>query len=93
MALKFQKIRIASEYDRDGRLVLVDDALVAILVKLSYVHAELTGHWFLETGYGKLKYKQTTFVNLESAAQWIGGQLGDVSNLDQSSQPAKFSKL
>jgi CRP-like cAMP-binding protein len=65
--MELQEIQIASKYGRDARLVLMDGALIAVLVKLSDVHANSTGHWFLETGCGALRNKQPTFPDLQAA--------------------------
>jgi hypothetical protein len=75
MPVELREIQIASEYDHDGRLILVDGSLVAVLVKLSELHEHLAGQWYLETGYGVLKNEQPTFLDLDSAVEWIQGRL------------------
>jgi hypothetical protein len=75
MPMELKEIRLASRYDHDGRLVLIDGSLIAVLVKLSDVHAELSGHWFLETGYGVVRNKQPTFKDLKAAVDWIDSEV------------------
>jgi hypothetical protein len=74
MPVELKQIQIA-EYDHDGRLILIDGLLVAVLVKLSELHEHLAGHWYLETGYGVLKNERPTFLDLDSAVEWIQGRL------------------
>jgi hypothetical protein len=71
MSVELREIRIALEFDHDGRLILVDGLLVGVLVKLSQIHDELRGHWYLETGYGALKSEQCTFADLDAATEWV----------------------
>lgn len=69
------RVRTASD-DEDGRLVLVDDVLVAVLVHLAASHGALAGHWFLEAGFGLLRFPiPPTFPTLEAALDWIALQL------------------
>ncbi len=64
--------------DEDGRLVLADGRLVAVLVRLAdRVHAELTGAWSLEAGLGPFACAQfPVFDNREIARDWVRHQLG-----------------
>jgi len=64
--------------DDDGRLVLVDGRLVAVLVRLAdRAHAEHTGAWFLEAGFGPCACAQwPVFDSLEVARDWVRRQLG-----------------
>lgn len=64
--------------DEDGRLVLADGRLVAVLVRLAdRVHAELTGAWSLEAGFGPFACAQfPVFDNREIARDWVRHQLG-----------------
>ncbi len=53
-------------------LVFLDGRLVAVLVRLSEVHEELAGEWFLETGYGPLSGPDhSTFADLQTGLDWI----------------------
>jgi hypothetical protein len=72
----FQPIAIAaSSADTDGRLLLVDGRLAAVLVRLQdEVHDDrLQGKWFVESAFGDLAESSgdATFATLEEAADWI----------------------
>jgi hypothetical protein len=75
MRVELTEILIALQYDHEGRLVMVDGLLAAVLVKLSDVHGPLKGRWSLETGYGALENKEITFPDLPAALNWIRTQL------------------
>ena len=65
-------------------LVLVDGWLVAVLVRLSDQHDSHSGHWFLESGYGRLAdVAHTTFDDLAAATAWFTSHLADRSPFDQ----------
>jgi len=65
-------------HDDDGRLVLADGRLVAVLVRLAdQAHAEQSGAWFLEAGFGPCACAQfPVFDTLEIARNWVRRQLG-----------------
>lgn len=46
MSIKLQRVRVANGYDEEGLLVLAEDRLVAVLVRLSDHHREMAGRWF-----------------------------------------------
>jgi hypothetical protein len=71
MSVELKEIQIASDYDHDGRLILIDGRLVAVMVRLSELHEQLAGRWYLETGYGVLKNERPSFLDLDSAVEWI----------------------
>ncbi len=57
--------------DTVGCLVMADDELVAILVKLDdAMHEADRGKWFLEAGFGKLR-RTETFESLGEAEDWV----------------------
>ena len=64
--------------DEDGRLVLANGHLVAVLVRLAdQVHAERSGAWFLEAGFGPCACAQfPVFDSLDVAQEWVRRQLG-----------------
>jgi hypothetical protein len=66
--------------DNDGRLVLVDGRLVAVLVRLNLEdHGLLRGAWYLECGFGACATGEAAyFVSLEEAADWVRGRLSDM---------------
>lgn len=66
--------------DEDGRLVLADGRLVAVLVRLGDLahaeHAGLLGAWFLEAGFGPCAHATPpVFCDLDAAQTWIRRQL------------------
>jgi hypothetical protein len=68
---------LTASHDREGRLVLADGMLVAVLVRLSDEAHDplLRGAWFLETGLGSLDGRHELFASLEEAAASIEGWL------------------
>lgn len=61
--------------DGDGMLLLVDDQLVGVLVRLSSQHGSMAGRWFLEASFGRgLEVTQLAFENLEAAKVWPSGR-------------------
>jgi len=65
-------------HDDDGRLVLADGRLVAVLVRLAdQAHAEQSGAWFLEAGFGPCAGAQfAVFDSLDVAQDWVRRKLG-----------------
>jgi hypothetical protein len=75
--ITFQPIPVALDDERvDGRLVLADSHLVAVLVKLSPSHEEFAGKWFAEALFGALAEEcNPVFTDLEEARTWIMSRL------------------
>jgi hypothetical protein len=74
--IRFQPVLIAAGEEGEGRLVFCDDQLAAVLVRLSAVHAEAAGWWFLEAAFGPLDGPaHPTFATLEDAGSWIEAAL------------------
>lgn len=76
--LNVQSIRVNTKsQDREGRLVLAGDKLIAVLVRLDgSEHEELRGWWLLEAGFGPCESVPAEFfANLEDAQEWITGRL------------------
>jgi hypothetical protein len=74
MTVELKPIEVAS-VDREGQLILFNGALVGVLVKLSNLHGELAGSWYLETGYDGLRDERLTFPDLDAAKRWINDRL------------------
>ncbi|KQP38320.1 hypothetical protein ASF49_04745 [Methylobacterium sp. Leaf104] len=76
MTLSLQPVRIRTESsDEEGRLVLAEGILVAILVRLSSDHGAEAGCWFLEVGFGRLgSPRPAPFLDLAEALTWIAAQ-------------------
>ena len=72
MFLRLEPVRLALRNDVEGRLVFGDDALLAILVRLSRGHEAGAGSWFLEVAFGRLEGRiQPIFADLAAAQSWI----------------------
>ena len=70
----WQPIRVETgTSEEDGRLVLADGKLVAVLVRLSdeYPQPDLHGQWFVEAGFGPIFQKHEVFSTFEDAVAWI----------------------
>jgi hypothetical protein len=77
--LAFRGIRVdTSSSDQEGRLVLADDHLVAVLVRLDGAeHGSDCGRWLLEAGFGRCADPPVRpFLDLKAAARWIRRRLG-----------------
>ena len=77
MQLALQPVQVGVAGGSEGRLVMAEGCLVAVLVRLTEEdHGELAGGWFLETGYGPLDGPMhPTFADLDAAQNWIVGRL------------------
>jgi hypothetical protein len=77
--LAWQSIRISTSAfnDAEGRLILANSKLVAILVCLpkQYAEPEFRGTWLVEAGFGPLSGKQGSFATFEDAMQWVRERL------------------
>jgi hypothetical protein len=71
--ITFQPIPVALEDEKaEGRLVLADAHLVAVLVMLSPSHEEFAGKWFAEALFGSLAEEgNPVFTDLEEARTWM----------------------
>jgi hypothetical protein len=71
--LSLQPVRLPLGDDTEGRLVFADDVLVAVLVRLSELHGEAGGSWFLETSFGPAvgQPEHPTFSSLANAEDWL----------------------
>ena len=70
----WQPIRVETgTSEEDGRLLLADGKLVAVLVRLSdeYPQTELHGQWFVEAGFGPMLQRHEIFSTFEDAVAWI----------------------
>jgi hypothetical protein len=72
--ITFQPVALATKTaDGEGRLVLVDGRLAAVLTLLrDEIHGEQRGSWFLEAGMGDWAGQQgKIFATLEQADEWL----------------------
>ena len=76
MTLTLQPVRVASE-EGEGLLVMSDGALVAVLVRLSELHEDQAGMWFLEAGIGPLHRvaPMPVLESLDVAVDFIRAQM------------------
>jgi hypothetical protein len=84
-AITLQPIPVLIDgHDTEGRLVLHDGQLVAVLARLDGdAHGEgLKGRWHLEAGFGPCHFGGTyLFDTLEDAAAWAGARIRKTSTL------------
>ncbi|MCJ2055019.1 hypothetical protein MKL09_00385 [Methylobacterium sp. J-048] len=58
--------------DREGRLVIANGLLVAVLVRLDGPEHDNPGSWFMEAGFGRLQGQRApAFPALEDATRWL----------------------
>lgn len=76
MALTIQPVLVATGEEGEGCLVFADGWLVAVLVRLSDLHEDEAGCWFLEKGFGVPDAPVgAVFQDLDSAQDWISASL------------------
>ena len=72
--ITFQRIEVDTESeDRDGRLVLADNALIGVIVRLAGPSSPNTAAlsiWFLEAGFGPCATSGLMFSSLEAVREW-----------------------
>ncbi len=77
--ISFQPMRVLIDgHDSAGKLVLADDQLAAVFVRLDGTHhdPEHKGWWHLEAGFGKCDIQYAPlFRTLEDAGAWVGRTL------------------
>jgi hypothetical protein len=73
--ISFQPLRVLIDgHDSEGNLVLADNQLAAVIVRLDGEHhdPEHTGLWHLEAGLGKCAVRTThLFKTPEDAGAWV----------------------
>jgi hypothetical protein len=81
LSLTEQPVQVAvGGDDEEGCLIFADDRLAAVLVRLSRLHEELAGRWYLEAGFGRLEGPvKPTFGDLGAAREWIARHLTDTA--------------
>ncbi len=77
MSLLLPAVRVATGSDEEGLLVFADDQrLLAVVTRLGDQYEELSGRWFLETGFGWLEGPDhPTFSDLDAGQDWISQRL------------------
>jgi hypothetical protein len=76
MALTYQDVSLDNDTpDRDAKLVFRDGNLLAVLSRLSAMHGELAGHWFIEATFeGPSTPSLPTFETIEHFEQWLASR-------------------
>ena len=78
MAFTFEDITLdTGGTDERAILVLRDGRVTAILSRLSEMHEELAGHWFVETMFGASpSVHQHVFADPEAFVAWLNEERG-----------------
>jgi hypothetical protein len=73
--ISFQPMRVLIDgQDSEGRLILADSQLVAVIVRLDGQthHPEHRGRWHLEAGFGRCEARNAPlFRTLDEAGAWV----------------------
>jgi hypothetical protein len=77
MRLTLQPVRVGNGSDEEGMLVFDDDQrLVAVLTHLGDQYDSISGHWYLEAGFGPLEgLGHRTYADLDAAQEGIRQRL------------------
>ena len=77
MTLTLQPVRVATGSDEEGMLIFDEkQRLVAVLTHLGAQYDAVSGHWYLEAGFGRLDgINHPTFSDLDAAQNWISQHL------------------
>ena len=75
--LVLQPIQVdTASLDREGRLVIANGLLVAVLIRLDDSGHDNAGGWFVEVAFGRLQgLRVPPFETLETATRWLRQQL------------------
>lgn len=74
MAISFQAIDLDAREDKEGMLVFRDGRLSAVIARLSAMHGDLAGHWYLESGLGEVEISgQRLFTTLAEVETMLTG--------------------
>jgi hypothetical protein len=77
MSYTLQPVRVGNGSDEEGLLVFNgEQRLMAVLTHLGEQYDGLSGHWYLEAGFGRLDVQDhPTYADLEDAREWIRQRL------------------
>jgi hypothetical protein len=76
MTVTLQPICVSTARGQDSFLVLNDECLVAVLVRLSAEFGEDAGRWFYEAGFGSLDGPDhPIFADLDAATHYVQRRL------------------
>jgi hypothetical protein len=74
--LSFQPVTLATMTpDRDATLVFREGRLLAVLTRLSHIHLDDEGRWFLESAFAEVPVGHPPlFDDLDKARAWLLGE-------------------
>ncbi len=77
MTFTLQPVQVGNGSDEEGMLVFDgQQRLVAVLTHLGEQYDGVSGHWYLEAGFGRLDgADQPTFATLDAAQDWLNQRL------------------
>ena len=76
MTLTLQPVQVGNGVDEDGMLVFdANQRLLVVLTHLGEQDDGVSGHWYLEAGFGRLGGLQPTFATLDAAQDWLNQRL------------------
>ncbi len=77
MTMTFQPVRVANGSDEEGLLAFDEEQrLVAVLTHLGDQYDRVSGHWYLEAGFGHLDGpNHPTFADLDAAREWLNRRI------------------
>jgi hypothetical protein len=72
MSFTLQPVHVGNGIDEEGLLVFDENQrLVAVLTQLGEQHDSLSGHWYLEAGFGRLDGAHPTYADLDAVQEGI----------------------
>lgn len=75
--INFQPVKVASPGQTDGRLVFVDESLVAVVTRLDDTNDAFAGRWFAEAQFeGMRDIQDHTFGSLDELEEYIASNYG-----------------
>ncbi len=77
MTLTLEPVYIGNGSDEEVLLVFTGNRrLVAVLSHLGNQYGDVSGHWYLEAGFGRLdSFDHPTFADLDVARAWLNRRL------------------
>lgn len=77
MTFTLQPVQVGNGVDEEGLLVFDgQQRLLAVLTHLGEQYDGVSGHWYLETGFGRLEGpNHPTFATLDAAQDWLSQRL------------------
>ena len=75
--LRFEPVVVGHSDDVEGQLIFEQDRLLALIVRLSWIHGAHQGRWFLEACFIPKASSPPAafFASIDEAEAWIQSQL------------------